>query len=64
VRLHEDYRVAMEAWLQTAMRPVRSALEQLSPQARAHFMEGWRLLQKEAARPGSSQGSGDCAPES
>lgn len=31
VRLHEDYRVAMEAWLDTAIAPVRSALKQLSP---------------------------------
>ncbi len=63
VRLHEEYRVAMEAWLDMAMEPVRSALEQLSPQARSHFMEGWRILQKEAARRGTSEGSGDCTPE-
>jgi hypothetical protein len=42
---------------------VRSALEQLSPQARAHFMEGWRILQREAALRSSAEGSDDCPPE-
>jgi DNA-binding MarR family transcriptional regulator len=63
VRLHEDYRVPMETWLDTAIAPVRSALEQLSPQARAHFMEGWRILQREAALRSSAEGSEDCPPE-
>jgi len=45
------------------MEPMRSALEQLSPQARAHFMEGWRILRKEAAVRGTAEGSGDCTPE-
>ena len=63
VRLHGDYRVAMEAWLEMATEPVRNALEQLSPQARAHFMEGLRILQREAAMRGTADGSCDCAPE-
>jgi DNA-binding MarR family transcriptional regulator len=49
VRVHEDYRDAMEGWLEVALAPVRNTLERLSPQARAHFMEGWRVLQEEAA---------------
>jgi len=53
VRVHEDYREAMEAWLEVAFAPVRRALERLSPQARAHFMEGWRVLGEEAALQGS-----------
>src|ERR1700736_318965 len=39
VRVHEDYRDAMEGWLEIAIAPIRHTLERLSPQARAHFME-------------------------
>ena len=53
VRVHEDYRDAMEGWLEVAIAPFRTTLERLSPQARAHFMEGWRILQEEAAIRGS-----------
>src|ERR1700733_3136646 len=52
VRVHEDYRAAMEGWLEVALAPFRTALERLSPQARAHFMEGWRVLAEEAALRG------------
>ncbi len=61
VRVHEDYRDAMEGWLEVALAPVRNTLERLSPQARAHFMEGWRILQEEAARLASDEDpSADC----
>jgi DNA-binding MarR family transcriptional regulator len=50
VRVHADYRAAMEGWRVAAVAPMRNALERLSPQARAHFMEGWRILQEEAAQ--------------
>jgi hypothetical protein len=43
------------------MSPVRETLEQLTPQARSHFMEGWRLLHQNAARGGSPD-DGDCSP--
>jgi DNA-binding MarR family transcriptional regulator len=56
VRLHEDYRDAMETWLEVALMPLRNTLERLAPEARAHFMEGWRILQAEAAL----RGSDDC----
>src|SRR5258707_2421374 len=49
VRLHEDYREVMEAWLAVALAPIRNTLQRLSPQARQHFMDGWRVLQQEAA---------------
>ena len=55
VRVHEDYRDAMEGWLEVALVPFRTALERLSPQARAHFMEGWRILHEEAALRGSGE---------
>ena len=63
VRLHEDYRAAMETWLEVALTPLRNTLERLSPEARAHFMEGWRILQEEAALRGSdAQEGADCEP--
>lgn len=55
VRVHEDYRDAMEGWLEVALAPVRNTLERLSPQARAHFMEGWRILHEEAASLASDE---------
>jgi DNA-binding MarR family transcriptional regulator len=63
VRVHEDYRDAMEGWLDIALAPFRTALERLSAQARAHFMEGWRILHEEAALRGSDEDqSPDCEP--
>ena len=55
VRVHEDYRDALEGWLEVAFTPVRKTLERLSPPARAQFMEGWRILQEEAARLASDE---------
>jgi DNA-binding MarR family transcriptional regulator len=49
VRVHEDYRDAMEVWLELALAPMRNTLERLTPQARRHFLEGWRVLGEEAA---------------
>jgi DNA-binding MarR family transcriptional regulator len=60
VRVHEDYRDSMEGWLEVAIAPFRTALERLSPQARAHFMEGWRILHEEAALRGSGDVDIDC----
>ena len=62
VRVHQDYRDSMEGWLEVALAPFRTALERLSPQARAHFMEGWRILHEEAALRGSGDGDIDCEP--
>jgi DNA-binding MarR family transcriptional regulator len=53
VRVHTDYRDAMEEWLAMALAPLRTTLQALSPAARAHFMEGWRILRREAALRGS-----------
>ena len=61
MRVHEDYRDAMEGWLEVALAPIRDTLERLSPQARAHFMEGWRILHEEAAQLASDEDLGaDC----
>src|SRR2546421_9271386 len=60
VRVHQDYRDSMEGWLEVALAPFRTALERLSPQARAHFMEGWRILHEEAALRGSDDADMHC----
>jgi len=61
VRVHSDYRDAMEEWLEVALAPVRNTLKRLSPEARGHFMEGWRILQQEAALLASDEDQGaDC----
>jgi DNA-binding MarR family transcriptional regulator len=60
VRVHEDYRDAMGGWIEIALAPIRNTLERLQPDARAHFMEGWRILGEEAAARGSDDGGGDC----
>jgi DNA-binding MarR family transcriptional regulator len=61
VRVHEDYRDAMQGWLDIALAPMRNTLERLSPEARARFMEGWRILREEAALHASdAEQSTDC----
>jgi DNA-binding MarR family transcriptional regulator len=62
VRVHEDYRDGMEAWVAVALAPIRNTLERLSPQARAHFMEGWRILQEEAGVRASDDLEIACEP--
>ena len=63
VRVHEDYRDAMGGWLEVAIVPFRNALERLSPEARAHFVEGWRILAEEASiRGAGGDQSADCEP--
>jgi DNA-binding MarR family transcriptional regulator len=39
----------VDAWIQERVEPLRRTLERLSPEARAHFMEGWRVLDEESA---------------
>jgi DNA-binding MarR family transcriptional regulator len=60
VRVHEDYRDAMEGWLDVAIAPFRHTLGRLSPLARAHFMEGWRILHEEAGIHGSDEVDINC----
>lgn len=59
VRLHSDYHGATQAWAQETLTPLRHTLERLSPQARAHFMEGLRVLHEEATRQRSGEPA-DC----
>jgi DNA-binding MarR family transcriptional regulator len=56
VRVAEPYSEGVESWLQERLEPMRRTLERLSPRARAHFLEGWRILHEEAARiPGDDE---------
>jgi len=50
VRLHDDYQDVIGSWAQHALAPLRNTLERLSPAARAHFMQGWRILHEEATK--------------
>ena len=60
VRVHADYRNAMEGWIEVAIAPIRNTLERLPAPARRDFMEGWRILREEAA---ALQGSDEaCEP--
>jgi DNA-binding MarR family transcriptional regulator len=50
VHLPERHRAEITMWIERACAPVRATLERLSPPARTHFMEGWRILHEEASR--------------
>lgn len=55
VALNRTYREAAGAWLQERVGMFRRTLERLSPDARANFMEGWRILAEEALRTDPDQ---------
>jgi DNA-binding MarR family transcriptional regulator len=55
VRLHSDYDAVIGAWADQALAPLRSTLERLPPGARAHFMEGWRILHEQATSAAAAQ---------
>jgi DNA-binding MarR family transcriptional regulator len=50
VRLDEKYGEAIGTWAVQSLTPLRDTLERLPPQARAQFMEGWRILHEEATQ--------------
>jgi DNA-binding MarR family transcriptional regulator len=50
VSLHEDYREVMDRWADEAVDPLRRTWKRMSPEARAHFMEGMKLLDEESRR--------------
>ncbi|HTU77637.1 MAG TPA: MarR family transcriptional regulator [Solirubrobacteraceae bacterium] len=50
VRLHERHREVIGAWAEHALAPLRATLERLPAPARAHFMDGWRILHEEVTR--------------
>ncbi len=55
VRLNEEYRESVGEWLLERLGPLRRTLERLNPPARAHFMEGWRILEQETAAIGAGK---------
>jgi DNA-binding MarR family transcriptional regulator len=59
VRLHEQHREAISSWTKQALSPLRVALELLSPQARSHFMQGWRILHEQATSAASGTPADD-----
>jgi DNA-binding MarR family transcriptional regulator len=56
IHLPDEYRDELASWLHRAIRPMRETLNRLTPQARASFIEGWRILHEESLRGGT----GDC----
>jgi DNA-binding MarR family transcriptional regulator len=50
IHLPDEYRDELASWLHRAIAPLRETLKRLSPQARADFMEGWRILHEESLR--------------
>jgi DNA-binding MarR family transcriptional regulator len=48
VSLHKDHRAVMRRFIRKIVEPLRRTLDSLAPEARAGFLEGWRLLAKES----------------
>jgi DNA-binding MarR family transcriptional regulator len=61
VRVHDDHREAMNAWLDQALAPIRATFSQLTPAGRRHFMEGWRILHAQATLHATGEPGIDCA---
>jgi DNA-binding MarR family transcriptional regulator len=60
VTLSEEIRKVAEPRIQEHLQPFRRTLERLSPAARAHFMEGIRVLNEEAGGFGAGSNSAGC----
>ncbi len=50
VSLPDEVRPLMEVRAQERAEPLRRTLERLQPEARAHFISGWRILAEETSR--------------
>jgi DNA-binding MarR family transcriptional regulator len=60
VRVHDDHREALDAWLERKLAPIRVTLTQLTPEGRRHFMEGWRILHEQAMLNAEGDRGLDC----
>ena len=60
VSLSEEIRKIAEPRIKERLQPFRRTLERLSPAARAHFMEGMRVLNEEAGGFGAGSNPADC----
>jgi DNA-binding MarR family transcriptional regulator len=49
VSLHKDHRAVMRRFIRKIVEPLRRTLDSLAPEARAGFLEGWRLLARESS---------------
>ncbi len=58
VSLTEEVRKIAEPRIQEHLEPFKRTLERLTPAARAHFMEGMRLLNEESGGFGAGRASG------
>lgn len=47
VGLNDVYREQLGGWLASRVDPVRRTLERLTPEERAGFLQGWRVLEQE-----------------
>ncbi|MGH2974072.1 MAG: MarR family winged helix-turn-helix transcriptional regulator [Solirubrobacterales bacterium] len=54
VALPDGYREAMDVWVDERVQPLRRALERMSKRHRRDFLEGWRIIEEEAAVRGES----------
>lgn len=52
VSLRDEHRRPIEEWAAARSEPLRRTLDRLEPEARAHFVAGWRLLAEEAGGEG------------
>jgi DNA-binding MarR family transcriptional regulator len=57
VRLNESYREQLGAWLIERIGPLRRTLQRLTPDQRAGFLEGWRILEEETASMAKAAGA-------
>jgi DNA-binding MarR family transcriptional regulator len=55
VDLAPEHLGELPGWLDSAFAPIRAALKRLSPEARAHFLEGWQLLAEETESAAAEQ---------
>jgi len=53
VRVSDAYREGVAGWLQERLEPIRRTLQRLTPEQRASFLTGWRILEQETARIGA-----------
>jgi DNA-binding MarR family transcriptional regulator len=54
VRLPDAYRPHIQAMLDDQIAPMQRTLERLSPRAREHFLEGFRMLREEVGPPAAT----------
>jgi DNA-binding MarR family transcriptional regulator len=62
VSLSERHRGPIEAYTRRRLEPLRITVETLSPEERAHFIKGWRVLVEAQERTEGAAGAGLDAP--